>query len=83
VYKTHPDIEQVGLIAEEVEEQIPELVVRDDDGLIQTVKYLDLIPILLQKIQQERIFRDKLRVQFEERCDKIDAQLKELMKTFQ
>jgi RNA processing factor Prp31 len=68
----------VGLIAEEVEEVLPELVMYKDD-IPETVRYLDLIPILLQKVQEERIFRDKLCVQFEERCDKVDAQLKELM----
>jgi hypothetical protein len=43
--------QQIGLIAEEVEELYPELVVYDENKLPYTVKYMDLIPILLQKIQ--------------------------------
>jgi hypothetical protein len=42
---------EIGLIAEEVEELYPELVAYDENNLPYTVKYLDLIPILLQKIQ--------------------------------
>jgi hypothetical protein len=42
---------EIGLIAEEVEELYPELVVYDENNLPYTVKYLHLIPILLQKIQ--------------------------------
>lgn len=42
----------VGLIAEEVKEIAPFLVVHDTDGLPQTVKYLDLIPMLLNEVQK-------------------------------
>jgi hypothetical protein len=42
---------EIGLIAEEVEELYPELVAYDENNLPYTVKYMDLIPILLQKIQ--------------------------------
>ena len=51
-YKDIPDKPQIGLIAEEVEKSYPELVAYDNDGLPYTVRYMDLIPILLQKIQE-------------------------------
>jgi|GEM_PF-1386296 len=41
-----------GLIAEEVEDVIPNLVVYNDDKEPETVKYLDLIPMLLNEIQK-------------------------------
>jgi hypothetical protein len=50
-YIGHDTSVEVGLIAEEVEELYPELVAYDENNLPYTVKYLDLIPILLQKIQ--------------------------------
>jgi hypothetical protein len=50
-YIGHGGAMEVGLIAEEVEEFYPELVAYDENNLPYTVKYMDLIPILLQKIQ--------------------------------
>ncbi|HWV57805.1 MAG TPA: tail fiber domain-containing protein [Longimicrobiales bacterium] len=43
-----------GLIAEEVEEVMPELVARDADGQIETVKYHLLAPLLLAEVQRLR-----------------------------
>jgi hypothetical protein len=45
------DTSEIGLIAEEVEELYPELVAYDENKLPYTVKYMDFIPILLQKLQ--------------------------------
>lgn len=42
----------VGLIAEEVEMVMPDLVVYDDKGLPQTVKHHDLVPMLLNELQK-------------------------------
>jgi hypothetical protein len=42
---------QYGLIAEEVEEAMPRLVVYNEDGLPETVKYHDLPVLLLNEIQ--------------------------------
>jgi Chaperone of endosialidase len=44
-------IEQVGLIAEEVDSIYPELVGHDSSGRPNTVELMKLIPILLQRIQ--------------------------------
>lgn len=43
---------QSGLIAEEVQETMPELVVYDSEGLPQTVKYHELPSLLLNELQK-------------------------------
>lgn len=43
---------QTGLIAEEVLEKMPKLVVHDEDGLPLTIKYHDLGPLLLNELQK-------------------------------
>ena len=43
---------QFGLIAEEVNEVYPELVIHDANGEIYTVNYMALIPLLLKEIQE-------------------------------
>ena len=45
---------QYGLIAEEVDKVYPELVIRDETGKIQGVRYDELAPILLRETQQQR-----------------------------
>lgn len=53
-YKTDPKrIQQYGLIAEEVDKVYPELVIRDDHGKIQGVRYEELAPMLLNEIQKQ------------------------------
>jgi trimeric autotransporter adhesin len=53
--KAEPDgAVQYGLIAEEVETVYPELVIRDDAGQIQGVRYDELAPLLLVEIQQQQ-----------------------------
>jgi hypothetical protein len=44
---------QAGLIAEEVEQVMPQLVIYDKDGLADSVKYQDLTPMLLQQVQKQ------------------------------
>lgn len=44
---------QYGLIAEEVAEVYPDLVVRSADGKIETVKYQVLTPMLLNEVQRQ------------------------------
>ena len=44
---------QYGLIAEEVDEVYPELVIRDTAGKIQGVRYDELAPMLLNRVQQQ------------------------------
>jgi hypothetical protein len=45
---------QYGLIAEEVNQVYPELVIRDDAGKIQGVRYDELAPMLLNEVQQQQ-----------------------------
>ena len=53
-YKTDPQaIPQYGLIAEEVAQVYPELVIRDETGKIQGVRYEELAPMLLNEMQQQ------------------------------
>ena len=45
-------LKQYGLIAEEVENVIPEMVIYDLEGTIQTLRYQYLAPLLLNEIQK-------------------------------
>lgn len=45
---------QYGLIAEEVADVYPELVIRDEQGTIQGVRYDELAPLLVKEVQQEQ-----------------------------
>jgi len=56
----------VGLIAEEVYEIMPQLIIKDNEGLPMTVKYLDLIPMMLNEIQKLKKEIDELRELVEE-----------------
>lgn len=44
---------QYGLIAEEVDKVYPDLVIRDNAGVIQGVRYDELAPLLLSEVQQQ------------------------------
>lgn len=50
--KDERKLKQYGLIAEEVAEHIPELVIYNASGQAETVKYHVLIPMLLNEIQR-------------------------------
>jgi hypothetical protein len=45
---------QYGLIAEEVDKVYPELVIRDDSGKIQGVRYEELTPMLLNEMKKQQ-----------------------------
>ena len=44
---------QYGLIAEEVAKLYPELVIRNEEGRIDGVRYDELVPTLLNEVQQQ------------------------------
>jgi hypothetical protein len=74
VYKSEIDPErraQFGLIAEEVGEVAPNLVVYGDDGQAQTVRYHFLVPMLLNEAQKDR---QKIR-DLEARLERLEALL--------
>jgi hypothetical protein len=55
---------EYGLIAEEVAEIYPDLVVRGKDGQIETVQYQKLTPMLLNEVQKQaeeiRLLKERL-----------------------
>jgi hypothetical protein len=64
---------QYGLIAEEVAEKFPELLVRDADGQPQTVRYHLLTPLLLAEVQRLEREREAQRAQLNEQAGQIAA----------
>jgi hypothetical protein len=50
-----PGTVRYGLIAEEVAKVYPELVVRDDQGRIDGVRYDELAPMLLNEVQKQQL----------------------------
>ncbi len=72
---------QYGLIAEEVAEVMPELVVYDKDGLPQTVQYHVLPALLLNELQRQQAKLQQQQGELAElraRLEKQDAELAEL-----
>jgi hypothetical protein len=67
-YKGREGPDEYGLIAEEVAEVFPELVVYDDEDQPETVKYHLLSTMLLNEMQRERLRN-------EERAESIEAEI--------
>jgi hypothetical protein len=65
---------QYGLIAEEVAKVYPELVIRDDKGRIDGVRYDELAPMLLNELRQQK---QKLAAQ-NQRAASQDAKISQL-----
>lgn len=51
-FKKHPDSPAWGLIAEDVDQVFPQLVVYDNEGKPESVRYHELVPLLLNEIQK-------------------------------
>lgn len=82
-YKADPDgTLRYGLIAEEVAQVYPELVVRDAEGRIDGVRYDELAPMLLNEMQkqQAQIAQQSLRLT---ELDGLKQQVAELLKANQ
>jgi hypothetical protein len=70
-----PDkIPQFGLIAEDVEKVNPDLVVRDEDGKVSTVRYEAVNAMLLNEFLKEHGKVQKLQARVEEQQKQIAAQ---------
>ena len=84
-YKTDPQaIRQYGLIAEEVDQVYPELVIRDEAGKIQGVRYEELAPMLLNEVQQQAAeIRDLKKLVVEMQAGLLKLQAKEELVTLQ
>jgi hypothetical protein len=90
-YKTEPQATHYGLIAEEVDQVMPELVVRDEQNRPESVQYLELIPLLLQDRREQQARIDKQAVELtrqrelierlQARLDRQAAELAELRST--
>lgn len=73
-----PPARQFGLIAEEVQEVLPDLVAHDQDGQPLSVYYQFLAPLLLSEAQKQHavIEQQKTRIQqLEERLQRLEALL--------
>ena len=68
-YRTEPGATHYGLVAEEVDKVMPELVVRDEDNRPESVQYQELVPLLLQQVERLKA-----------RLDREDTELAELRK---
>lgn len=72
---------QYGLIAEEVDKVYPELVIRDNDGRIQGVRYDELAPLLLVEVQKQARVTESQAARIEaqdQRAAAQDAEISEL-----
>ena len=52
--------EQIGLIAQEVEAQFPQLVITDKNG-IKAVSYSSMVPVLVESIKAQQAMIDELK----------------------
>jgi len=64
---------EYGLIAEEVAKVFPDLVVKGNDGQIQTVQYQKLTPMLLNEVQKQHRLIEEQQKQLQEALDEIRA----------
>jgi trimeric autotransporter adhesin len=80
-YKQDPNSErQYGLIAEEVARVYPELAAYGPDGQIQTVRYQELIPMLLNEPQKQAWQIAQLQISQARQMQALQAQLAVLEK---
>ena len=57
---------QYGLVAEEVAQVFPDLVVYDKQGQEETIQYRKLIPLLLNELQKQHHINQTQEIQFRE-----------------
>jgi hypothetical protein len=60
-YKAEPGATHYGLIAEEVDKVMPDLVVRDEENRPESIQYQELIPLLLRQWQAQWAERERAR----------------------
>jgi trimeric autotransporter adhesin len=69
---------QYGLIADAVAKVYPELVVRDQEGRIDGVRYDELAPMLLNELQQKIAAQDQHAAAPDAEINQLNAQLVEM-----
>ena len=74
---------QFGLIAEEVEKVNPDLVVRDEDGKVSTVRYEAVNAMLLNEFLKEHRRVEEQRAYFELKLAQQQKQIEALTATIQ
>ena len=67
-----------GLIAEEVAEVYPDLVVKDAEGQIQTVQYQKLTPMLLNEVQKQHKLMEQQEATVQQQAETIQRLEKQL-----
>jgi Chaperone of endosialidase len=67
-----------GLIAEEVADVFPDLVVKRDDGQVETVQYQKLVPMLLNEVQKQYRRTEEQRDNLLHQNEEIAAQREEI-----
>ena len=77
-YKADPGSTHYGLIAEEVDKVMPELVVRDEENRPESVQYQELIPLLLEQWKAQRDLIARVDAENKRQSAVIAEQQKEL-----
>jgi hypothetical protein len=73
IYKSDPQgVKQYGLVAEEVEQVYPELVVHDDAGRVETVRYSMLTSMLLNELQKQNRKNEQQAERIDQQAKRID-----------
>jgi hypothetical protein len=65
---------QIGVIAQEIEEVVPELVVTDNEGF-KSVKYENITPLLIEAMKEQQSIIDSQ----QQRIEKLEKMVEELM----
>jgi trimeric autotransporter adhesin len=79
IYKSDPsNTRQYGLVAEQVRKIYPELVTYDDKGKLQSVRYEQLIPMLLNELQKQATETRELTHRLETKDRQLAAQQREI-----
>ena len=71
----------IGVIAQELEQEFPELVRTDDDGF-KSVEYSNIAPILIEAVKELKAEKDELKAEkdaLEVKVEKLEAQMKEIL----
>ena len=58
------DVRDIGVIAQEIQEEFPELIIEDNNGIL-SVRYALLVSILTEAIQQQNSILDKKEIELE------------------
>ncbi len=69
---------QLGFIAQDLAQVLPQLVSEDEDSGLKTVAYLGVIPVLVEALKEQQVQLDAQRVQLDAQRAELDALKKRL-----